>query len=226
MQDVVVLMHEGVAHLRRTRGGPPPSTAHESSQRGSSGRARPRRRADRGDSELTTCAGGGDPDAAAAGAAAAAGGGGGDDDILGGRGVRVLGGSGAGDERGRSGLGREAERRRGLSLLSRFPQSWPKENRARGKGWVVAARRGLYGFGRGCGLGAVARASQARVGNRGPWRRWHSEARASPKKKKLGSAGAEAGRLALDGTGGTARVGPWVMRHARVFTVVFFFHSV
>jgi hypothetical protein len=103
VQDVVVLMHEGVAHLHRTRGGPPPSTAHESSQRGSSGRARSRRLSDRGDSDLTTCAGGGGPDAAAAGAAAAAGGGGGDA-ILRGRGVRVFARRGRGRRRD-SGVG-------------------------------------------------------------------------------------------------------------------------
>lgn len=124
VQDVVVLMHEGVAHLRRARGGPPPSTAHESSQRGSSKRARPQWRADRGVGAVSLPLG---PAAAI-------------------RTPRRLGreaaaatpsweveGLGFWDEvgaRGGTGL-RVSGRRRGggfVSLLSPFPQSWREES--------------------------------------------------------------------------------------------------
>lgn len=50
---------------------------------------------------------------------------------MGGRGVRVLGGSGAGGERGRSGLGREAERRRGLVSGLSFPAKLERGNTER-----------------------------------------------------------------------------------------------
>lgn len=141
MQDVVVLMHEGVAHLRRTRAGPPTSTAHESSQRGSSGRARPRRWADRGDGGLTTCAGGGDPDAAAGGAEAAAGGGGGGGDA-----ILEVEGLGFWQEVGRGAKEQVGTRERGgeeAGFVSLFPQSWREE----GKGGAGGCGGGYTGTG-------------------------------------------------------------------------------